>query len=345
MSWLSFVISRQIAVRAVGSGRGALKFTLYMDKSCQRKVSRYLSIGYIYIKSQLSKPAGLFVNDAAYKSQPVRVKPGGGRKPVPVLTKISGKGHSNKPVKSNSMPVISRHTNTGGDGALSPLETGMFVLMGVLGVVASVFITNCLIYTYRQQKRKSLNGLRTVSADGTEKVDNGWVWLNKNTLEENAISTSPEQFLSERDFQKRCSRSDSLQSTRSKRSSTGTYKGSECSIRITVNPRNTINLPDLSDSSEGEDELFSASVHKQLVIGIEEPELSDIGDECDEDFSLNSLRSKRRQSAQSDNSEECQQSFIIHDVDEEEKVVLEETASRPASLTQEQFDNLRETVA
>ena len=170
--------------------------------------------------------------------------------------------------------------------------------------------------------------------DGSEQVNNGWVWLNKTTLEENAINTSPEPLLSDRDFQKRCSRSDSLQSTRSKRSSTGTYQGSECSIRIRVNPANVLNLPDLSDSDD-EDELYSVDP-TQPVISIEEPELSDLG----ELYSLSSDNSsRRRQSADSNLSDECKQSFIVHD-DE-----VDEELATPTSITQEQFDNLRESMA
>ena len=359
MLTLFVIICRYIKVRAVGSGRGVLKITLYMDELCQRKASRYLSIGYVYVESDVSKPAGQFVNDAAYRSEANSHlfsswgKKEKSRQSVPVVKNVAkaekAKVDINK-AQPTKVQAVHEGNNGGGGGGLTPLETGMFVLMGVLGDVASVFVTNCLVYMYRQNKRDNESMSSSV---GSEKVDSGWVWLNKTTLEENAINTEPEQFLSERDFQKRCSRSDSLQSTRSKRSSTsGTYKGSECSIRITVNPRHTLNLPELSSDSEEEDELYSSASHNQPVIGLVEPELSDLG----EDFSLHSassLRSRRRQSSElgDEIDPECHQSFIIHEDEEsvgdihdnEDEIDLD--TSSTGNLTQEQFDNLRESVA
>lgn len=333
-------------MRAVGKGRGILKFTLYMDELCQKKPTRYLSIGYVYVESDVSKPAGLFVNDAAYKSEGNShifsswAKKDKIKKPLSI-TKTVAKLERQKISISKPQPVRIEDSSSDSDtsGGLTPLETGMFVLMGVLGVVASVFVTNCLVYMYRQNKQDNENMSNSV---GSEKVDSGWVWLNRSTLEENAISTAPEQFLEERDFQKRCSRSDSLHSSRSKRSSTGTYKGSECSVRITVNPRHTLNLPDLSDS-ESDDELYSAA-NNQPIIGIEEPELSDLG----EDFSLHSvpsIRSKRRQSADGSVDDECHLSFIIHDSADELNDDEAEIDTSTGNLTQEQFDNMRESVA
>lgn len=346
-----FLCYRYIPVRAVGSGRGVLKITLYMDELCQKKASRYLSIGYVYVESDVTKLAGQFVNDAAYRSEGnshlfnLWGKKDKSRQSV---TKNFGRVEKTKPGinKPQQIKVETINDDSNGGGGLTPLETGMFVLMGVLGVVASVFVTNCLVYMARQNKRENES---MASSVGSEKVDSGWVWLNKSTLEENAVSTEPEQFLSERDFQKRCSRSDSLQSTRSKRSS-GTYKGSECSVRITVNPRHILNLPELSDSEE--DELYSSSASRnQPIIGLVEPELSDLG----EDFSLHSVsstRSRRRQSSEVECDPECHQSFIIHS-DEEEGSFMDEMNDNDevdldtstGNLTQEQFDNLRESVA
>jgi len=337
---INFYSHRYIKVKAVESGEGALKLTLRMDSACQRKTSKYLAVGYMYIRSEISKPAGLFVNDAAYKTA-YQNKPPSAFKPLPHKPLSVAKPNSVKAVKpalSKTSEVKADQTKEHNTGGVTPLETGMFVLMGILGVVASVFVTNCLVYSYRQ-KLKRAGSAHVSMSDGSEKVDNGWVWLNRSTLEENAINTSPEPLLSEKDFIKRCSRSDSLQSTRSKRSSIGTYKGSECSIRITVNPRNILNLPEMSDSEE---ELYSADDVKQPIIGIEEPEVSDMDEE--ECYSRSSSMNRRRQSGEGDsasNDEECEKSFIIHD-DVHDDVCKD---PQSPSFTQEEFDNLRESVA
>jgi len=295
-----------------------------MDDLCLRKHSQSLAVSSVSIDVDFTKPPALFVNDAAYKDHiPLLAdSPKQGWQPVIMTAKDRSKYHSDQ----GAIAGQSKQDPLAASDNLTPLQTGMFVLMGVLGVVASVFVTNCLIYIYRQQK-----GQQPVTKDaGVEKVTSGWVWLDKNTLEENAIATTPEPFLSERDFQKRCSRSDSLQSRVSKHSSSGTYRGSECSIRITANPRASIRegvTPGrLSEvSSDSEDDIYCSP---KLTIGIAEPEKCSL---LSEEYDLPA------EHGDSDMELDYNNTFIVHKEGEGVK--------KPVNLTQLEFDNLRESIA
>ena len=70
-----------------------------------------------------------------------------------------------------------------------------------------------------------------------------WVWIGRSTLERNAVDlTCPKRLMSDADFNSNLCRrppssSQLLQPGGSNRNSTvSTYRGSECSVRITANP-------------------------------------------------------------------------------------------------------------
>lgn len=123
------------------------------------------------------------------------------------------------------------------DPGLSPLEIGMYVLLGVFGVVFTVFFA--IVLMYRHKKKQAMNK----SKGATVAQANDWVWIGSATLERNAINTECSQTLmSPNDFNGNRATSAPVDSgvhsaQSSNRSSfVSTIKGSECSIRITANP-------------------------------------------------------------------------------------------------------------
>ncbi|KAH3887094.1 hypothetical protein DPMN_011109 [Dreissena polymorpha] len=130
---------------------------------------------------------------------------------------------------------------------LTPLEIGMYVLLAVFCVAITVFMINCVVffvrYKHKQKPRK------TGSTDAIKDA-NDWVWIGRATLERNSVYTdSSRALMPEEDFNGNLSErserplsvgSNSSTSSRSNSSNrnsvVSTYRGSECSIRITANP-------------------------------------------------------------------------------------------------------------
>lgn len=139
---------------------------------------------------------------------------------------------------------------------LSNVEITMYVLLAVVCVAMTVFMVNCIIF-YVRYKRKQ----KPRKAGSTEAIKNAsdWVWIGRATLERNSVYTrSSRTLMPEEDFNGNSQSqrplsigSASTASSSSQASSSGTsnpnnnsnrnsvvstYKGSECSIRITANP-------------------------------------------------------------------------------------------------------------
>ncbi len=135
---------------------------------------------------------------------------------------------------------------------MSPLEIGMYVLLGVFCLAITVFMVNCMVFAWRYKKK------RVPFYTEGQSVQNAsdWVWIGKATLERNSINTGCSQTLMpEADFNGNRnapgatgtlhpqSGSTSARSSgvgggsgSNRNSYVSTYKGSECSIRITSNP-------------------------------------------------------------------------------------------------------------
>ena len=150
---------------------------------------------------------------------------------------------------------------------MSALEIGMYVLLGVFLLAITVFVVNCMVFVWRYQKK------RVPFYTEGQSVQNAsdWVWIGKATLERNSINTGCSQTLMpEADFNGNRNapganstlRPPHSGSTSARSSGVGggngsnrnsyvsTYKGSECSIRITSNPHPDAN-PGTSKGGEG----------------------------------------------------------------------------------------------
>ncbi|KAL4223587.1 hypothetical protein ACF0H5_017057 [Mactra antiquata] len=148
-------------------------------------------------------------------------------------------------------------TKTLHDG-LSPLEIGMYVLLAVFCVAMTVFMVNCIVFFVRYKRKQK--PMKPGGKDAIKEA-NDWVWIGRATLERNSVYTqSNRTLMPEEDFngnvnssrplsvgssssgcssQSSSSGSSSSNPSNSNRNSVvSTYKGSECSIRITANPLN-----------------------------------------------------------------------------------------------------------
>lgn len=153
--------------------------------------------------------------------------------------------YANGEFDTSQEPVRTKKLKDG----LTPLEIGMYVLLAVFCVAMTVFMVNCVVFFVRYKRKQ-----KPVKAGGTEAIKNAndWVWIGRATLERNSVYTrSNRTLMPEEDFNGNVnsnrplsvgsssssgSGSSSIPSNSNRNSVVSTYKGSECSIRITANP-------------------------------------------------------------------------------------------------------------
>ena len=131
---------------------------------------------------------------------------------------------------------------------LSDLEIGMYVLVAVFCVAITVFTINCVVFFVRYKRKQKPK--QQANPDAISSA-NDWVWIGRATLERNSVYTRfSRTLMPEEDFNGNHTRPVSTSSSESSRDSStptsapnsnrnstvSTYKGSECSIRITTNP-------------------------------------------------------------------------------------------------------------
>ena len=248
-------------VIALGSGKGELlKIALELGDTCQRKKSRPLATQYVYINVDFSKdPDEALQNDGHFgirDGQPdsdVLAKGGVAKDTksweVPDDSYGMGDGDPNGPQMSDGdlSPLHEAHQQPMGDQqSMTALEIGMYVLLGVFCLAIVVFLGNCMVFVVRYRRKAKPYEYSDSIANAHD-----WVWIGRATLERNAINTGcAQRLMPEQDF----NGNQNLQllqpgsthtvpvvrhhhAHQSNRNSlVSTYKGSECSIRITSNP-------------------------------------------------------------------------------------------------------------
>ncbi|XP_050408107.2 transmembrane protein 132E [Patella vulgata] len=144
---------------------------------------------------------------------------------------------------------------------LSPLEIGMYVLLAVFCVAILVFTVNCAVFMMRYRRKRMPSKFGKVKKGESVRQANDWVWIGRQTLERNAVNTKcshtlmpEEDFNGNRMIRPTSSGIGSSVSSNStggsnRNSTVSTYKGSECSIRITANP-----LPDTGPEHSMQDD-------------------------------------------------------------------------------------------
>lgn len=185
----------------LSSGLGKLRFKLY--SCCQGVILHEMVDSELVIESFVSSYHNILVNDAAFDDISALVA----KASQPDSAKLAGR-------------VVKMETDTGGHSAA---EITFMVVTAVVGVALAVILTNYLVSTYRKHSG-SVTSLESKSSSG-------WVWLNRETLEHHSVSTKPSimpltSYTCSYEHRSECKKSISRQS------STGTYRGSECSIKI-----------------------------------------------------------------------------------------------------------------
>lgn len=272
----------QPRIIALGEGSGELlKLALELGDTCQRKKSRPLAVSYVYVNVDLSKGATDkkdLQNDGQINFD--KANADGDIKAKGAVYKSKTKDQSDKTAKDINDPVSDvilegfgenilpsheaqqQHVST--TRGMTSLEIGMYVLLGIFCVAIVVFMVNCMVFVWRYRHKR-------MPYEMTDSIQNAneWVWIGKATLERNSINTACSQTLvPESDFNGNTSPGSNLlqapSATTSARNSgatvsnssnrnsvVSTYKGSECSIRITSNPHPDVNTTEGAAATAG----------------------------------------------------------------------------------------------
>ena len=176
-------------------------------------------------------PTKKFISTVTLDAQPV--KPA--ETPSQLLTAVSPAGVKASGVKTYPVP----------EAQMTPLETGMYALLGVFCLSIIVLIAKCGQFVSKYRQKRMLRADTTASS-------HDWVWIGSATLERNAVNTECSRALmTEEDFQANQSRIPPCRRGSIRNSATSvvsTYHGSECSIRITSNPMPDAPVPAASTS-------------------------------------------------------------------------------------------------
>jgi len=302
-------------VIALGQGKGELlKVALELGDTCQRKRSRPLDVSYVYIDvdftaeedgTEVLAPTGngligeekVGKNGEKLQKDASHIGYGydqGANHPESELYLNVDKGdraEQDKVKEEDKDGIVGSHMEVDlgqipsseaqqqhvlEGQPLTPLEIGMYVLLGVFCLAIVVFMVNCMVFVVKYRRKR-------LPREGRDPVANAndWVWIGRATLERNAINTGCQQALMpDSDFNgnhsmnntasrflttqhsspadpsnpssNRSSAAISEQShglstlsraasnpttaAPNRNSMVSTYKGSECSIRITANP-------------------------------------------------------------------------------------------------------------
>ncbi|KAL3856880.1 hypothetical protein ACJMK2_011588 [Sinanodonta woodiana] len=271
-----YVTPYQPHIVATGEGSGELvKVVLKLGEQCLKKKTRSLSVSYLNIIADFTHKEEhefeyTFQSDARFDtnrasdrlekedSKPVfNIKFPSAKSEVIENQKSISKETKDILEKSQLQNLPVSHAQSGEEvkiiemahkeplkagemDGLSPLEVGMYVLLSVFLVAISVFLINCVVFMYRYKKKQKASRKKEILHEGSISNAKDWVWIGRATLERNAVNTHCAQTLMpEEDFNGNCTQPSSARSSApsSNRNSTvSTYKGSECSIRITTNP-------------------------------------------------------------------------------------------------------------
>ncbi|GIY17663.1 transmembrane protein 132C [Caerostris extrusa] len=148
-------------------------------------------------------------------------------------------------------PAVQARQNLVHPSDLTPLEIGMYALLGVFCLAILVFLVSCSVFAVRY-RRKQIPPVAETSDTVAHAHD--WVWLGRATLERNSVNTRCSQTLVPMADFNGNHQSEGIDTNTSKvqrrekkngarpvgsgcRSSNVSFPGSEISIRITTNPQ------------------------------------------------------------------------------------------------------------
>lgn len=258
-------------VIAIGKGKGdLLHVTLELTERCQKRRSQPLAMAYAYIDVDFSNPKSV-MNDVRVKSP----KNAGGKRTDLSVTNSGGDVFLNSNDASSILyqdaishrgkshyhePAVQARQNLVHPSDLTPLEIGMYALLGVFCLAILVFLVSCSVFAVRYRRKQEPDSTVTATTGESVAHAHDWVWLGRATLERNSVNTRCSQTLVPMaDFngnhqpsesgdqettvgtlskvQRREKKNGSRPVGSGCRSSNVSFPGSEISIRITTNPQ------------------------------------------------------------------------------------------------------------
>ncbi|XP_025016428.1 transmembrane protein 132C-like [Tetranychus urticae] len=245
-------------VIVIGQGNSQLHVSLEVSDQCQRKLTQPLAMSYINANVDLNLPSVHLQNDADFrKYNGILVNRNQNsfhpNHPDDEDSSIAY-GHSNIIESHPNAPSIEARSNRAiNTGELTPLEVGMYSMLGVFTLAVSLFIISCLVFRIKGKQTSDLM-VATLplpmghhGSSSNQKVvanANDWIWLGKATLQRSSPPSSTKNdseasqgLISLNDLKN--PENHHLNVTKendSNRMSTISHPGSEISIRITTNP-------------------------------------------------------------------------------------------------------------
>lgn len=232
-------------VQAVGQGQGKLvKITLDLGDQCQGQTKQMHTLAVATVEGVVEFPEDTQSDISVY--QIGRDTSGRGDLKSSGQRKNGGKSSTLSPI-NDSLKISSSSTSSP-----TALEIVMYVLLGFLCVAVAVLMVNCYVFGMRYRLRRKKKPTYVEANKGTVTQARDWVWIGRDTLERNAISTGcpssqqPTLTLASQD-----STPHVMTVSFNNRQSASLCKSSERSIRITANP---MMVPDSMQSSCIKDE-------------------------------------------------------------------------------------------
>ncbi|XP_054719094.1 transmembrane protein 132E-like [Uloborus diversus] len=254
-------------VIAIAKGKGdLLHVTLELAERCQKRRSQPLAMAYAFIDVDFTNEKSL-MNDVRVKNSKNLLD--GVRKRTDHVDSFSSSDVGEPFITSNDVssilyqdsishrgkshyhePAVQARQNLVHTSDLTPLEIGMYALLGVFCLAILVFLVSCSVFAVRY-RRKQVPPVTTTGDSVAHAHD--WVWLGRATLERNSVNTRCSQTLVPMaDFngnhqsegldtitkvQRREKNNGTRQIGSGCRGSNLSFPGSEISIRITSNPQ------------------------------------------------------------------------------------------------------------
>jgi transmembrane protein 132 len=258
-------------VKAMGPGKGELlKLSMDLGDECRRKISDPLAVSYVYVNVDLKdldkeldlqnddsfkkdnrasgrwdiKPSeskkGLFdlnlgANEKNFAQDDLRNDPE--QNPPDLSDMELDLGELSKSPESSAIQEA-RRQRIEQVGGVTPLEIGMYTLLGLVCLAVFVIISYCVVFVvrYRRKRVPKENGESIAQAKD-------WVWIGRATLERNRVNTQcsqtlmpPADFNGNQTVRRSGGSNRNSAGSSNRNSGVSEYKGSECNIRITSNP-------------------------------------------------------------------------------------------------------------
>ena len=196
--------SKDTRVIAVGVGSGPLlRVSLELADDCHEKTDEPLATATANVKVEFE--ATPVFKDSSADRNLLRERGGRRRKYKEKREKVGNIKSVNMGDLSEMFSNValgddnSRHSQSGSPVArvfsphsphqpVTPLEVGMYILLGVFCIAIAVFMASCFVYASKHTDGSRLSPLERKS----ESVQNAhdWVWLGRQTLDKSSLATS-----------------------------------------------------------------------------------------------------------------------------------------------------------